>query len=444
MIPGDFGPETYGDEPEEEKGSGLRVVGPEDESPFVYKGKKIAPTVGNAVIMLAGSREWDGLRFDKFRGEPSISNPPPLVGFAPPNPRLDGYSAAFISHWLGRRRGVLVSEDQAYRAADYASKAPGRSHHPVRDYLRKLSWDGTPRLDRFVSDYLAGKKNAYTSATWRCWMISAVARVMQPGCQVHHVPILEGDQGSGKSTAVRNLVPNPAWVNDSPVKVGEKDGMDALRGHWIVEFAELESLSNRESSKVKQFITGSVDTFRKAYGKDTEKFPRQCVMIGTVNPEEGYLKDPTGNRRFWPIKTGPRGTIKTDWIERDRDQLWAEAMVNYEDGKRWHFEDSDLIAMATDEQAMRTVVDPWEETVVAWIDSPIRASTVAMGVTIPLVLVDALGVPTKDHSTPNSARVGTILRKLGFHPRGSGRPRKYYRETSAGAADDFGPESYDN
>lgn len=443
----DFGPEEYGEGEASVDDAvvgrkRLRVAGPEDENPWVMKGRKIAPTVGNAVIMLAGSKDWRGLRWNKFRGEPSISDPPKLAGFDPPNPRLDDYAAAYVAHWLGLRKGLLIGDAAAAKAAEIASKAIGRAHHPVREYLQGLEWDGVRRLDTFVPVYLGGEATAYTAAAWRCWMISAVARVMRPGCQVHHVPILEGKQGSGKSSAVRALVPNVDWMNDSPIKIGHADGMDALRGHWLVEFAELESMSGRESSKVKAFISSAVDTFRKAYGKDTEKFPRQCVMIGTVNPEEGYLRDPTGNRRFWPLKTGD---IQVDTIARDRDQLWAEAFVLFEDGKPWHFEDADLIAMATEEQSTRTIQDPWEEAIVAWLNAPTRTSHVQGGITIPEVLSGAVQVLTKDHDDRNASRVGTILRRNGFAPRGRARPRKYFREgsgTEVGADDDFGPTEY--
>jgi putative DNA primase/helicase len=442
--PDDFGPEGYGElagEPGGEEPSRLRVVKPDEESPFVVKGRKIAATVGNAVIMLVAAKEWAGLRFDKFRGEPSILLPPRLPGFDPPNSRLDGYAASYIAHWLGRCRGLLISEDQAYRAAEYASKAVGRAFHPVREYLKDLEWDGVRRLDTFVPVYLGGDKSIYTAAVWRCWMISGVARVMQPGCQVHHVPILEGKQGSGKSSAVRALMPNPKWMNDSPVKIGDKDGMDALRGHWVVEFGELESMADRAVAKIKAFVTSAVDTFRKAYGKDTEKFPRQCVMIGTVNPEEGYLRDTTGNRRFWPIKTG---AIDFKAIERDRDQLWAEAFVRFTDGEPWHFEGDELIAMATEEQASRTVVDPWEETITAWLSHPLNGSKIAAGITTTDVLTSALSVPVKEQGPTNASRVGTILRQHGFHTRGSSRPRKYYRTTDQAApADDFGPDDYE-
>jgi predicted P-loop ATPase len=441
--PDEFGAMDYGEDGpgEGDEPSRLRVVRPDEESPFVLKGKKIAQTVGNAVIMLVAAKEWAGLRFDKFRGEPSILLPPRLPGFDPPNSRLDGYAASYIAHWLGRCRGLLISEDQAYRAAEYASKAVGRAFHPVREYLKDLEWDGVKRLDTFVPVYLGGEKSIYTAAVWRCWMISAVARVMQPGCQVHHVPILEGKQGSGKSSAVRMLVPNPAWVNDSPIKIGDKDGMDALRGHWIVEFGELDSMADRAVSKIKAFLTSAVDTFRKAYGKDTEKFARQCVMIGTVNPEEGYLRDATGNRRFWPIKTGD---IDFKAIERDRDQLWAEAFARFTDCEAWHFEGAELIALATEEQAARTVVDPWEESITAWVNAPIRSATIATGITTTDVLTGALSVPTKDHTQANASRVGTILRKLDFHTRGASRPRRYYRaDQEAELTDDFGPELYD-
>lgn len=411
----------------------LRVVGPEDESPLIWKGKKLAQVASNGTILLVQAPEWSGLRWNKFRGETSVGSPPVLQSFDPPTERLDSYSASYISHWLGMRRGLVLGESETIRAAEHAAKSKGRAFHPVRDYLNGLSWDGVARLDRFAETHLGAIGTPYTSAVWRLWMISAVARVMSPGCQVHHVPILEGKQGSGKSTAIRALSPQSSWINDSPIKIGDRDGMDALRGHWIVEFAELESLSGRESSKVKSFLTSAVDTYRKAYGKETEKVPRQCVMIGTVNPEEGYLQDPTGNRRFWPIKTGD---IRVDDIERDRDQLWAEALSYYTDGAAWHMTDRAIVELAMAEQQHREAVDPWEETILAGLDAPYRRPLVAMGVTTSYVLTDVLTVPTKEHSRLAASRVGTILRKNGWTTRGGHRPRRYYAPDTQQTDDD--------
>lgn len=428
--------EVYDDEAPA-RGGGLRVVAPGEMDPLDYVAPgKLARTVGNGVILLRGSPEWAGLRWDKFRGEATLDSPPPLAGYDPPQSRIDGYTAAYVAHWLAKRHRLRLSEAEAARAAEYAAKSVGRAHHPVRAYLDALpAWDGVSRLGRFVSTHLGGEQTDYTAAVWRCWMISAVARVMRPGCQVHHVPILEGKQGSGKSTAIRLLAPDESWVNDSPIKIGDKDGMDALRGHWIVELAELESLSGRESAKVKSFITSATDTYRKAYGRDTERHERQCVMIGTVNPEEGYLVDPTGNRRFWPLRTG---VIDLEAIERDRDQLWAEALSYYRDGAPWHLDSAALIGQAQIEQSEREVQDPWEETIREGLEAPVRRALMrGSGITTSYVLSDVLSVPTRDHTRASATRVGTILRRLGYTvTRRHGQQRRYVLAGTDGSEDD--------
>ena len=165
----------------------------------------------------------------------------------------------------------------------------------------------------------------YSELVFRKWLISAVARALRPACKADHVLILEGAQGAGKSTAIRILC-GDAYFGDSLPKLDSKDAADYVRGKWIIELAELSSVSKTEVEHVKAFITRTEEKFRPAYGRNEIAYQRRCVFIGTTNRTD-YLRDETGNRRFWPIKLE---TVDIKAIERDRDKIWAAAKALYE------------------------------------------------------------------------------------------------------------------
>ena len=197
-------------------------------------------------------------------------------------------------------------------------------------------------------------------------LISAVARISRPGCKVDYVLVLEGPQGRQKSEALRTLAKNNSWFTDGLSHVASKDAALEIAGVWIVEIAEMDALTKATSSAIKAFLTRRRDRFRPPYGKHTINLPRQCVFAVTINPTAGgYLKDPTGARRFWPVAC--HGVIDCHGLEKVRDQLWAEAVHQFKANAPWWLETPQLEALATVEQCARFVIDPWEERIREWL-----------------------------------------------------------------------------
>jgi predicted P-loop ATPase len=193
-------------------------------------------------------------------------------------------------------------------------------------------------------------------------MISAVARIFEPGCKADCCLILEGDQGIKKSTALRVLA--QPWFTDEIADLGSKDAAMQTRGVWVIEIAELESLSRSDVGKIKAFMSRAMDRFRPPYGKRLIDSPRQCVFAGSVN-HGTYLRDETGGRRFWPVACRAP-VIDVDGLAACRDQLWAEATALYFDGKPWWLDSVALNRQAAEEQADRYEGDPWDELILAW------------------------------------------------------------------------------
>jgi predicted P-loop ATPase len=276
----------------------------------------------------------------------------------------------------------------------------------VRHYLNALQWDGTPRLDTWLITHCHADDTAYVRAVGRRFPISAVARIYQPGCKVDHMPILEGSQGKQKSEAIRTLAVQDAWFTDRLSHISTKDAQQEAGGTWLIEIAEMDALTRASSSSAKSYVTRRVDRFRPPYGKHIGTFPRQCVFCGTINPPVGgYLKDPTGARRFWPIAC--HGMIDLDGIKRDRNQLWAEAVHRYKAGEAWWMETPELEALAKAEQDERFKIDVWTETVEAWLGESKDTS-------VSEVLEGALEITAHDQTRSAQMRVADILTHLGF------------------------------
>ena len=231
----------------------------------------------------------------------------------------------------------------------------------VRDYLVKLTWDGTPRLDAMAS-YFGAKDSPYTRTVFAKWMLSAVARARTPGCQVDHVLVLEGPQGAGKSTALRVLAGEENFSDTVP-EIPSRDAHEHCIGPWIIELAELDHMRKSEVTALKAFISARAPSFRSAYARRTMEHPRRCVFAGTTN-ETGYLADSTGNRRFWPVECTK---VDLEALSRDRDQLWAEALARVRAGEQWHITDAALHAEVEEEQAARRQVDPWHPLVARFV-----------------------------------------------------------------------------
>ncbi len=264
-----------------------------------------------------------------------------------------------LAAWIARRpEHPAVSPDVVHQAVRPFARL--RSFHPVRDFLAALTWDGRPRLGTWPIRYLGAKNTDYARAIGTRFLIGAVARVMVPGCKLDTMLVLEGQQGIGKSTAVRILF--DPWYTDADLDPANKDTSAIIRGHWGVEFGEMHGARRAEVSQLKAFLSRRSDRQRDAYGRVPETHPRQSVFIGTTNSSD-YLLDQTGGRRFWPIACG---RIDLPALADDRAQLWAEAFVQYAAGDPWWLDEADE-AHAQAEQAKRRTADEAEDLIAGWL-----------------------------------------------------------------------------
>lgn len=257
----------------------------------------------------------------------------------------------YVETVLGFRSRDLV--DDAYQV-----HTQRLSYNPVQDYLAGLQWDGVPRLDTIYVDYLGAEDTPYTRAVARKGWAAAVARAMQPGIKYDTMTVLTGPQGIGKSTLLAKM--GGAWFTDAIKTFEGKEASELVQGKWIIEIGELEALNKSEDSRCKQFISLLVDYYRAAYGRLPESHPRRCVFFGTTNNAE-YLRDRTGNRRYWPVDVGVCGHKKDVFrdLDGERDQIWAEAYIAWQLGESLYMS-GDLGALALDAQEIHRERSPRE------------------------------------------------------------------------------------
>jgi predicted P-loop ATPase len=379
----------------------------------------IKPILANAIAALSSAPEWDGvLAFDDFSQHVVAQRATPWSPIALVWSDTDDIR---LAEWL-QRQGIEVTP----HVAGHAVQACGQNLrvHPVREYLSSLQWDRRRRLNTWLQRYLGAKPDddnaRYLTAVGSRFLISAVARVMKPGCKADHCLILEGAQGIRKSTALRTLAGN--WFTDEVSDLGSKDAAMQVSGVWICELAELDAMSRLEAGRVKAFLSRSVDRYRPPYGHRVIEVPRQCVFAGSVNHSD-YLRDETGGRRFWPVACG---VIDIDGLAHDRDQLWAEALVRFQAGEPWWLDTHHLIAQATTEQEARYQAD-------VWLDKVHELTELRPNVSVAEVLAGLL-VPTERQTQTDANRVARCLKSLGWIRRRPGtrasRSWRYFPPTT--------------
>jgi predicted P-loop ATPase len=354
--------------------------------------------VQNALVAFRNAPQWQGvLQFDESALQVVAKSSPPWDSReAPFNWRDDDDVRA--AAWL-QQQGIFVSKDVAGQAIQAVAR--DFSYHPIRDYLNSLVWDGLPRINDWLTLYLSVESSDYARAVGSKWLIGGVARIMKPGCKNDTCLVLEGDQGTSKSTALSTLA--DPWFTDEISDLGTKDASMQVRGVWIIELAELDAMSRGETSRIKAFMSRSTDRYRPPYGRHPVTVRRESIFAGTVN-HGTYLMDETGGRRFWPVTCG---SVRLEELKRDRDQLWAEALVRFRADEPWWIDSVELGLAAADEQRQRYDEDPWQTVIDNYVSGRDH-------VTVGQILSNCLDKRTCDWTQADKNRIARSLRAIGW------------------------------
>lgn len=378
---------------------------------FQNGNRRLENTAANLALYLTHDDPWRGtLLFDELQYTPRwCRTPPPLEGFTPPSGQLKDHHITYVQAAGRQLHNALWEYPIVIRAVETAARE--NTIHPVRDYLESLTWDGVPRADSWLTTYMNAEPTPAPVGKW--WLISAVARAFDPGCQVDHMLVLQGPQGIRKSTAVRIL--GQPWYCGSLGDLKTKEGAHSLTGVWIMEIAELDAFRGAASSRVKDFLTKTFDHYRPPYGHFYVDRPRQCVFVGTTNERE-FLHDSTGARRFWPVGVS---SVDIGALDRDRDQIWAEAVTLYKSGARYWPQEADEINVLAKVAEERYAVDPWEQAMRGYLKGKAY-------ITLNTCL-DLLQIKLETRHAGHHKRLTKILRRLGWDtgPR-KGNVRHWY------------------
>lgn len=416
--------ETVGDALAKAKRSAARPVDPSGLD-LGSDGRPRA-TLSNAERVLASDPSWVGqVRLNQLTDVVEIG------GEATKDTRVTEIAIS-----IDRSHGLTVDERVVGRVLRLVGERNG--YHPVRDYLGGLVWDGVKRVDGLLEVYFKAatpegeqrvpgdEGSPLLEALSRRWMVSAVARAMRPGCKVDTVLILQGGQGQRKSTGLAVL--GGAWFRDTRLDIGNKDAYQQARGVWIYEIQEIDGmLTRKHADELKAFVSSQTDSYRRPYAENVEDVPRGCVFSGTTN-RDAILTDPTGSRRFWPVRV--TGLVDTDALRRDRDQLWAEAVHLYHAGTPWHLSEDEEASLVDASDAFRAG-DVWEGAV---LDAAYSLAG-GQGFTTAEVL-SKIGVTVDKQGEAADARVRRILTDDGWVSRrcreGSTRLYRWRRKGAEG------------
>jgi putative DNA primase/helicase len=325
------------------------------------KNGEIKDTLSNIATILRRDQNLQGIVYNQHRDGIDVR------GKLPWKQVKEGWGDSDLA-------GAKLYFDQTYRIWSpgkfndaLLGVASERLYHPIKEYLNTLpEWDGTPRVDTLLIDYLGAEDTLYTRAVLRKTLCAAVARVYEPGTKFDQILVLNGPQGLGKSTFFARL--GRKWFSDSLTlsDMRDKAAAEKLQGYWILELGELAGIKKVDVETVKSFISRTDDKYRASYGFNVESHPRQCVIVGSTNSKSGFLRDITGNRRFWPVKVYGH-SVKKPWEMNEVDQSWAEVLVKYRAGEELFLKGSEA-QMATAEQTCALEADDREGLVREYLD----------------------------------------------------------------------------
>ena len=329
----------------------------------------------------------------------------------------DGFSRKILTTWAGPRREWTDEDDRNLtRLIQSRLEIPKTSIEVVHDAVQLVSsqnvcnpledflsacrkkWDGRYRLETWLSVVFGCEQSDYHASVGRCWLVSMVARALSPGCKVDTMPILEGGQGVGKSTALQIL--GGDWFSECHESITSKDFFGVLNGKWLLEISEMHSFSRGEKERIKGIISCQTDRYRVPYARNTADFPRSCVFAGTTNRGD-WNNDETGARRFWPISCG---AVNLTWLRETREQLFGEAVARYEAGESWWDVDRTL---QDAECERRLVQDTWQEALMRELEQH-RSYTVRQ------ILTDIIQLELSKQDRRTELRVSECLKRLGW------------------------------
>lgn len=288
---------------------------------------KVKDTMANIAAIVSHDENLKSIVYNEFKGCIDVIGPLPWKQV---KPGFNDSDVANAKLYFERVYGIW--SPTKFKDALLAVVAAERIYHPIKNYFAGLTWDGFPRLDSLLIDYCGAEDTPYTRAVTRKTLCAAVARVYEPGRKFDSILVLSGPQGIGKSTFFAKL--GGAWYSDSLAisDMKDKTAAEKLQGYWILELGELAGIKKVDVETVKSFVTRVDDKYRQAYGMVVESHPRSCIIVGTTNSESGFLRDITGNRRFWPVQVSEHGSHHP-WDLEEIDQVWAEAIQAYKDGE---------------------------------------------------------------------------------------------------------------
>ena len=394
----------------------------------------VEPTIDNLLMILRMDEKLQGIRYNKLTRYVETTESAPWQQKGGEWTNQDDselYVYLSIEYCSFKRQDVSDA---------LVSVARERAYHPIRDYFKSLpEWDGASRAETILIDYLGAEDSEYTRAVTKRWLIAAVSRVMRPGCKFDYVPVLSGPMGIGKSMLIGKL--GGPWFSDnlSFEDMRDKAAAEKIQGTWINEISELKGMRKMEVEGIKSFISRQEDIYRPAYGRRVEHIKRSCVFIGTSNADD-YLKDITGNRRFWPVEVSGDGKLKPwDLTDELRDQIWAEVWYYYD-----VLDDTDLILPAELEQVAadkqiqaleaderlgmvelylnRKLPEDWDTRDLSerrfWLDSDDEEGTVERtSVCVMEIWAECFKNPPKDKKRSDSDDIVRILQQLGWRMR---------------------------
>lgn len=304
----------------------------------------------NERLEIRGKVPWEGNRINRYNS-------------------IDDREIECIRLHLAETHAVEFPSPTMWKAVDLV--AAGNTYHPIRDVLETFKWDGVPRVDSWLQIYCGAADKPLNSQMGRKLLCAMIARVYSPGCKYDYVLVLEGRQGIGKSTCCEIL--GGEWYGDAPVDPKNPDCIPYLHSKWVIELSEMITTRKTESDRMKNFLSRKEDDVRLPYARARQRFPRQCVFIGTINPDDvGYLTDTSGNRRFWPVFCN---SFDLESLKQDRAQLLAEAITIYKKGESLTLPE-DLVKESEKESMTRLAEDPWQSIIADWVSANPEESTV--------------------------------------------------------------------